>query len=204
MSPREKLQQFDLFGTALFIPGITCLLLALQWGGTTYAWSSWRVILLLVIFAVLSVFWAITQIKRGNHATLPPHIISQRSIAFGAFYIFCLGSASLVFTYYLPLWFQAIKNASPIGSGVDFIPTAIAAGICSILGGFIVSVSSLLRIKVKLIPYLIDFRNRILRTTYARWFGALVYWCRTILYAQSKLRRCLVVCIAIKSVSAYS
>jgi hypothetical protein len=37
MSNREKLSQLDAVGTALLAPGTVCLLLALQWGGLTYA-----------------------------------------------------------------------------------------------------------------------------------------------------------------------
>lgn len=32
----EKLSQLDALGTVLLIPGVICLLLALQWGGLTY------------------------------------------------------------------------------------------------------------------------------------------------------------------------
>ena len=35
----EKLLQLDGLGTAVLIPGVVCLLLALQWGGQTYAVS---------------------------------------------------------------------------------------------------------------------------------------------------------------------
>jgi MFS family permease len=35
----KKLMQLDAPGTALLIPGVVCLLLALQWGGQTYAVS---------------------------------------------------------------------------------------------------------------------------------------------------------------------
>ncbi len=33
----EKLAQLDFYGTGLLMPGTICLLLALQWGGLTYA-----------------------------------------------------------------------------------------------------------------------------------------------------------------------
>jgi MFS family permease len=36
---REKLAGLDAVGTTVLIPGVVCLLLALQWGGTTYAVS---------------------------------------------------------------------------------------------------------------------------------------------------------------------
>ncbi len=35
----EKLSQLDALGTSVLIPGVVCLLLALQWGGQTYAVS---------------------------------------------------------------------------------------------------------------------------------------------------------------------
>lgn len=35
---RQKLAQLDPFGLALLLPGVICLLLALQWGGLEYPW----------------------------------------------------------------------------------------------------------------------------------------------------------------------
>ena len=37
---KARAVQFDPFGTAVFIPAIICLLLALQWGGSKYEWSN--------------------------------------------------------------------------------------------------------------------------------------------------------------------
>jgi hypothetical protein len=39
----QKLAELDLVGAAFFVPGIVCLLLALQWGGTVYPWADSRV-----------------------------------------------------------------------------------------------------------------------------------------------------------------
>jgi MFS family permease len=36
ISTKAKLAQLDIYGTALIVPGTVCLILALQWGGTTY------------------------------------------------------------------------------------------------------------------------------------------------------------------------
>ena len=52
---KEKASQFDLWGTVIFLPMVVCLLLALQWGGSEYEWSNWRVVLLLCLFSVLLV-----------------------------------------------------------------------------------------------------------------------------------------------------
>jgi len=70
------------------LPGIICLLIALQWGGTKYPWSDGRIIALLVVFAVPNLLFSVVQIHNKDNATVPPRIISQRSMAFGSWYIF--------------------------------------------------------------------------------------------------------------------
>lgn len=49
-----RAKQLDLPGTAVFVVDIVCCLLALQWGGSKYPWSNWRVVLCLVLFGVLT------------------------------------------------------------------------------------------------------------------------------------------------------
>ena len=39
---KAKLEQLDALGTLALVPGVVCLLLALQWGGSTYAVSVCR------------------------------------------------------------------------------------------------------------------------------------------------------------------
>ncbi len=98
MTLTQKLRQFDPLGTILFLPAIVCLLLALQWGGSRYAWSNGRVIALFVVFGVLIIPFVILQFVQGDASTLPPRIIKQRSIAFCSVYVLCIGSAFFVST----------------------------------------------------------------------------------------------------------
>jgi MFS family permease len=85
---KARILQLDPVGTLLFLPGIICLLIALQWGGTKYPWSDGRIIALLVVFAILILLFIVVQIHNKDKATVPPRIISQRSMAFGSWYIF--------------------------------------------------------------------------------------------------------------------
>jgi hypothetical protein len=70
------LKQLDVEGSIAFIPSIVCLLLALQWGGTAYAWSDGRIIALLIIFAILILVFVGIQIWKKELAMgksiLPP------------------------------------------------------------------------------------------------------------------------------------
>lgn len=98
---RERLGQFDPIGTFVFVPAIVSLLLALQWGGSKYAWGSGRIIALFVVFGLLiSVFIGI-QFWKQDTATIPPRILLKRSIWSSALYAFCVGGAFFILTFYV-------------------------------------------------------------------------------------------------------
>ena len=139
LSFKEKLSRIDIPGTMVFIPCVVCLLLALQWGGQQYPWSSGRVIALLVLFGVLLIVFIIIQIIRQDSATVPPRIARQRTIATGGFYAFCLGSSFMVMVYYISIWFQAIKGDSAIRSGFSTLPLLLGLVIASIGSGIFVT-----------------------------------------------------------------
>ncbi|KAI5918392.1 MFS general substrate transporter [Camillea tinctor] len=133
----KQFVRLDPLGTTFFIPSIVSLLVALQWGGSTYAWNSWRIILLLVMFVVLFCAFAAVQVLMPNTATVPSRIITQRSILAAAIFMFTLAGSMFITIYYLPLWFQVVLGASAIQSGVYTLPFVLslvaAANISGIL-----------------------------------------------------------------------
>jgi hypothetical protein len=135
VSWKERANQVDIYGTAIFLPAIICLLLALQWGGSTYAWGSGRIIALLVVFAILVIGFIAIQFWKGDYATVPIRIIKQRSIAGSCWFAFCLGGTFFIMIYWIPVWFQAIKGTSATKSGIDSLPMVIALVICNIISG---------------------------------------------------------------------
>lgn len=136
----EKLKQFDPWGTAAFMPAIICLLLALQWGGSQYAWRNGRIIALFVLFGVLIITFIVLQFVQGDRATLPPRIMKQRSVAFGSWYSLTIGAGFFVLIFYLPIWFQAIKGVSAVQSGINNLPMILGVVILSIVAGGLVTV----------------------------------------------------------------
>ena len=84
LSNYQKLARLDPLGMLCFLPGIVSLLLALQLGGTTYAWSDARIIAALTVFAFLIVIFIVVQILKKDTALIPPRIIAHRTIAAGA------------------------------------------------------------------------------------------------------------------------
>ncbi|KAH6654694.1 major facilitator superfamily domain-containing protein [Truncatella angustata] len=138
---KQKLLRMDPIGNLLFAPSIISLLLALQWGGSDYAWSNARIIALLVLFGVLLALWIWTQSWQKEKATVPPHIFLQRSIIAGVSYSACIGGVMLSMGYYLPIWFQAIDGVDALQSGIRNLPFILALVVSSILaGGFVAKV----------------------------------------------------------------
>lgn len=134
-----KVQQLDPIGNLAFFPGIICLILALQWGGTKYAWGNGRIIALFVICGVfVSIFIGI-QIWKGEAATVPPRIAKQRSIAASLWFGFWNGASMMVVIYYLPIWFQAIKGVDAINSGLMLLPTILSVVVSSMSSGIAIS-----------------------------------------------------------------
>ena len=136
---RQKIRQLDPLGTLFFLPSIVCLLLALQWGGTTYQWHSARIIALLVLFGVLMIAFVFVQGWKKEKALLPLHILKQRSIATGTMFSACVGGSMLLFVYYLPIWFQSIKGVNAVKSGIDIIPLLLGLFTASLLAGALTS-----------------------------------------------------------------
>ena len=137
-SLKEQINQLDPIGTFFFLPGFISLLLALQWGGSTYAWNSARIIALLVIFGVCACIFIAIQAWKGDMATVPPHILMNRSLAAAFSFSFCIGGSMMVLIYYLAIWFQAIKDASPVQSGIMSLPFLLSLVVASISAGIFV------------------------------------------------------------------
>lgn len=96
----QDLRKFDIPGTIVFLPGIVCLLLALQWGGSKYPWHNWHVIVTFVMGGVLICAFILIQYWQQENATLPPRIIKNRNVWGAWLYSFTILSAMFVVVYY--------------------------------------------------------------------------------------------------------
>jgi MFS family permease len=118
----QQFKKLDPLGTACLLPSIVCLVLAMQWGGTTYPWGNWRIILLFILFAVLFPAFLMVQIWMPDTAMLPMRILLQRTVAASFFFTITSPPSMFVLTYYIPIFFQALKDWSPISSGLATLP----------------------------------------------------------------------------------
>ncbi|KAI9754653.1 MAG: hypothetical protein M4579_004616 [Chaenotheca gracillima] len=132
----QKIQEIDLLGAFFLICCIVCLLLALQWGGTTYAWSDSKVWGCILGFGLLLIVFIVIQVIRGDKATIPPRIfLKQRTVLSSSLYSCFLAMGLYSHIFYLPFYFQAVKGTTAEGSGIRSIPYLVSTTIASIVVG---------------------------------------------------------------------
>ncbi|GFF44701.1 putative HC-toxin efflux carrier TOXA [Aspergillus udagawae] len=131
------LKQLDLIGCALFIPSIIMVMLALQWGGGEYPWDSATVIGLFVGFAVTMAIFIFWEGYMGDQAMIPIVLLRGRSTMLSIAFAFLFLGSFVIPVYYLPEWFQIVKSASPIRSGVMLLPSVCTQVFGSLVSGIL-------------------------------------------------------------------
>ncbi|EPE30769.1 MFS general substrate transporter [Glarea lozoyensis ATCC 20868] len=132
----EKAKRFDIPGTLILSASLVSFILALQLGGSKYPWGSARVIILFVISGLVFCGFVALQVFVPTQRSFPVSIIRNRNVLLATFVNGFISSGLFVQITYLPVWFQAVKNASALRSGVMICPMIIAFVVmCAVSGG---------------------------------------------------------------------
>ncbi|KAF3765317.1 efflux pump protein [Cryphonectria parasitica EP155] len=127
--------ELDLLGFALFAPAAVMFLLALEFGGNSYAWNSSVIIGLFCGAGVTVIVFFLWESRIGEKAMLPLQIIRDRIIWTSAANMACLMVSMVVASAYLPTYFQAVRGDEPTMSGVSMLPSILSQLIMSIVAG---------------------------------------------------------------------
>ncbi|OAA65525.1 MFS multidrug transporter [Niveomyces insectorum RCEF 264] len=135
----HQLGHIDFVGFVCFAAACATFLMGLEWGGTAHPWNSSVVVGLLCGGAALFVVFGVWSAYMGDRALLPLRLLRHSYIN-----VFCGLTAAtqwgsvFVLMYYLPIWFQGVKGATPIVSGVMLLPTILSQLFASFLCGYLV------------------------------------------------------------------
>ncbi|KKP06752.1 hypothetical protein THAR02_01137 [Trichoderma harzianum] len=140
MTVLARILEIDILGTAIFIPAIVCLLLALQWGGSEYAWSNSKIIGLFVGFGLMIAIFIGIQFWKGDKGTLPPRMFKDRNVLPAMLFSLFFGAGFFPLVYYLSLYFQAIQGVSAVTAGIKILPLLLSTVLISVLSGGLISV----------------------------------------------------------------
>jgi Fungal trichothecene efflux pump (TRI12) len=131
------LQKLDLPGFALFAPAAVQFLLALNWGGHLYPWDSATVIGLFCGAAgTLCVFLA-WEYREGDVAMVPLSMVRRRIVWSSCLVMAFFMGCSIILSYYLPIYFQTVMDATPTLSGVYLLPGILSQILFAVMSGIL-------------------------------------------------------------------
>lgn len=139
----QRILNLDLIGNVIMLGACVQLFLALELSQTRGNWDNAPCIGLLSGFGVTVLILIAWFIYKGDKALIPPRIIRQRTVAASCGAAFFIYGALLLQAFYLPIWFQAIKDTNAITSGVNMIPYMLTNALFSLLAGVFVSQNGL-------------------------------------------------------------
>ncbi|KAI1207929.1 major facilitator superfamily domain-containing protein [Annulohypoxylon truncatum] len=137
----HSIKKLDYLGNIIFIPSIISLLFGLVTGGIDYPWSSWRIILPLVLGIAGWITFHFQQhfFTYGNNASVPSRLFSNRTSVAGYAMTFLSAVCLQTSGFFLPIYFQAVVGTTVADSGIYFLPTTIGLLFFAAIGGVLLS-----------------------------------------------------------------
>lgn len=135
---RAGLKAIDWIGSLSVVGATLMVLFGLQYGGVTDPWNSATVICLIVFGFVTFVIFGFWEWKYAIYPVIPMWLFHKRTNVATLGVVFFHGFVFISGSYYLPLYFQAIRGATPILSGVYLLPTALSLAFTSVGTGIFI------------------------------------------------------------------
>ncbi|KAI1791873.1 Mfs1.2 [Ganoderma leucocontextum] len=132
---RESVVRLDGIGNTLII-GATCsIVLGLTWGGVVFPWRSYQVLVPIFVGVVAFFAFFLYEWRYCQYPAIPFYLLSNRTSLSGYAQISIAAFINLTLLYYLPVYYQACKDASPTASGVDLLALFVSVGPPTIITG---------------------------------------------------------------------
>ncbi|KAI8627366.1 MFS general substrate transporter [Xylariaceae sp. FL1651] len=136
-----RLKRIDYVGNIILIGSVVSVLIALSWGGTRYRWSSYQILvpLLLGIFGLVLFHTYEGMPWVREYPTLPERVFKRRTPAAALIIAFINFICLFWVIYFLPVYFQAVLGMSPTLSGVALLPTVLLSVLVGAIAGIVLS-----------------------------------------------------------------
>jgi EmrB/QacA subfamily drug resistance transporter len=116
----ERPHKLDVAGAVLMVFATVALLVALSWGGGTYAWGSLQI---LGLFAASGIAWALFFVRLTTAAEpfIPLVVMFDRVVATGTAVNFFVMGTLVALSIYVPIYFEAVAGLTASQSGFALI-----------------------------------------------------------------------------------
>lgn len=128
----------DYAGIGLIAAAATTMILALEWGGSEYAWSSPTIIGMFAGSIALFVAFVVVE-SRATEPMLPMGLFRNSVFTVCSTLSFIVGFAMLGAMTFLPTYLQYVDGVSATASGVRTLPMVAGLFLMSMLSGNMVS-----------------------------------------------------------------
>ncbi|KAH9929402.1 iron permease [Fomitopsis serialis] len=140
---KEKIRRIDWLGTFLVIAATTACVIGLTWSGVTvqYSWGSAPSLAPLIIGLVGMAAFITYECIFPAYPLVPATLLSTITGVSGYMqtFVIMMPIVMIATVYYIPVYLQACKGASAIGSGVDVLSFSLVLAPVGILGGVFVN-----------------------------------------------------------------
>jgi len=135
---KEKVKRIDFLGTFFLIPSVICLLLGLNWGGTTYKWTSPVILSLIGAFIVLICCFLFIEYKIAREPIIPFHLYKIKNIGICSVMSFMAGLVFITFNNVFSMLYQNGRGFTATISGLRIAPAFVTIAAGSIGCGWLV------------------------------------------------------------------
>lgn len=113
--------QLDVLGSVLIVGATVCLMLALTWGGSRFAWTSPVILALLgASVAVWSIFsW---HLRKADEPLLPLDVLRNPIVATATGAVFFAMAAFVGLSAYIPVFIQEVMRLNSAQAGMCLVP----------------------------------------------------------------------------------
>lgn len=138
-----RIRLFDYLGATLQAGFFVCFCMAVNFGGSLYAWNSGQIIALFVVFGILLISFAFQQVYCWSTSIdgrmFPVHLLKKKEPVLLFITMAACNSGSMILMYYIPLYFQFTKGVGALDSGVKLLPLIVTATAAIMINGAMMS-----------------------------------------------------------------
>ncbi|KAL4804663.1 major facilitator superfamily domain-containing protein [Aspergillus unguis] len=134
---RDGLLAVDWAGTVLVVGVTLLLLLGMEFGVLVPGWDSPTVVCMLVFGVVCVGVFVLVEGRVARYPLVPLRLFKEGSVNAVFVLAFAHGMVSLGVEYYLPLYFQSVKQVNPLQSGLFILPMMVIEAGTDIVSGII-------------------------------------------------------------------
>ncbi|MFT8351730.1 MDR family MFS transporter [Clostridium saccharoperbutylacetonicum] len=134
----QERKKIDYMGAASLIISLVPMLLALTWGGKTYAWSSIQIIGILVFSIIMLVVFGFIETKASD-PIIPMSLFQNSIFNFSAIEMFLLNAVLMGSSIFIPLFLQGVIGSTASKSGAIITPMLVSLIVGVITTGLLVS-----------------------------------------------------------------